>query len=382
MNLASGFRKAGSLFVIILTIYACSKKDGTSKQEEEKPGVDRKALLTYLADDLIIPSYTNFKTSFGQLLAKSDAFTTSPTLSSLTELREAWVNAYISWQKIELIDVGPAQEQNIRSFFNIYPTNVSNIQSGIASGNTDFNLPATYAQQGFPAIDFLLNGLAGTDPEILTFYTNAPDAVKRIAYLKKITEQMNTVFTKVYDPWVTGTYRETFTSRTGTDASSSLAILVNGYVLNYERYIRSGKFGIPSGAMMNGVVAAEKVEALYKKNISLTLAKTAFQASIDFFNGKSVKNGTEGLSFKSYLDAVDAKDSQTGVKLSKTIADQFAATNVKLDLLSENLNEEVKNNNQKMIDVYTEMQKSVRMLKVDMTSAMSIVITYTDNDGD
>ncbi|WP_449437648.1 hypothetical protein [Pedobacter steynii] len=42
----------------------------------------------------------------------------------------------------------------------------------------------------------------------------------------------------------------------------------------------------------------------------------------------------------------------------------------------------MKTNNQKMIDVYTEMQKSVRMLKVDMTSAMSITITYTDNDGD
>ena len=35
-----------------------------------------------------------------------------------------------------------------------------------------------------------------------------------------------------------------------------------------------------------------------------------------------------------------------------------------------------------MIDTYNELQKAVRMLKVDMTSAMSITITYTDNDGD
>jgi hypothetical protein len=35
-----------------------------------------------------------------------------------------------------------------------------------------------------------------------------------------------------------------------------------------------------------------------------------------------------------------------------------------------------------MVDVYTEMQKLVRMLKVDMTSALSVTITYTDNDGD
>ena len=31
---------------------------------------------------------------------------------------------------------------------------------------------------------------------------------------------------------------------------------------------------------------------------------------------------------------------------------------------------------------YNEMQKAVRMIKVDMTSAMSITVTYVDNDGD
>jgi len=50
--------------------------------------------------------------------------------------------------------------------------------------------------------------------------------------------------------------------------------------------------------------------------------------------------------------------------------------------LPPNLYEEILSNNQSMIAVFTEMQKVVRMLKVDMTSAMSITITYTDNDGD
>jgi predicted lipoprotein len=365
---------------IAIGIYACSKSKGNGP-DNGKPDIDRKAMLTNLADNIIIPSYANFKTKFDAMLAKTDAFTTTPTTASLTELRAAWVTAYIEWQKIELIEVGPAQAQTIRSFFNIYPTNVTLINNGIASGTANLDLPATYAQQGFPALDYLLNGAAANDADIVALYTTAGDAAKRIAYLKKITGQMNTIFTKVYTPWTTG-YRDQFIAKDGTDISSSLGVLVNGYVLNYERYIRSGKFGIPSGAMMNGVVAAEKVEALYKKDISLTLAKTAFQASVDFFNGKGVVSGNQGQSFKTYLDALDAKDSKTNTKLSTVITDQFAVTAQKLNLLSENLNNEVKTNNQKMIDVYTEMQKSVRMIKVDMTSAMSITITYTDNDGD
>jgi hypothetical protein len=142
--------------------------------------------------------------------------------------------------------------------------------------------------------------------------------------------------------------------------------------------------GIPSGAMATsgGAKYPEKVEGYYKKDISLTLAKTAHKASIDFFNGKGVTTGVEGPSFKTYLDALDARDSGTGTPLSTIINTQFASVNVKLELLSEDLYSEVENNNQAMIDVFTEMQKAVRMLKVDMTSAMSITITYTDNDGD
>ncbi|MBC7565911.1 MAG: imelysin family protein [Pedobacter sp.] len=377
------FKHISLACLLALTVFACSKKKGTDQPEEGgKPGVDRKALLTYLADDIIIPSYANFKTKLDLLQGKSDAFTAAPTTASLVELRTAWVNAYVEWQKIELIDVGPASSQTLRAFFNVYPTNVANINSGIANGTVNFDLPATYAQQGFPALDYLINGLANNDTDIVTFYSTAADAAKRIAYVKKILTEMNSIFAKVYTPWTTGVYRDEFISKSGTDASSSLAGLVNGYVSNYERYIRSGKFGIPSGSMINGVVSAEKVEALYKKDISLTLAKTAQQASVDFFNGKSVKTRTEGSSFKTYLDALGANDSKTNVKLTHAIQDQLGVTLTKLNLLTENLNNEVKNNNQKMIDVYTEMQKFVRMVKVDMTSAMSITITYTDNDGD
>jgi hypothetical protein len=54
----------------------------------------------------------------------------------------------------------------------------------------------------------------------------------------------------------------------------------------------------------------------------------------------------------------------------------------KVNLLSSNFYEQIQNDNQAMKNTYTEMQKAVRLLKVDMTSAMSVTITYTDNDGD
>ena len=339
-------------------------------------------MLTNIADNIILPSYANFKTKFNGMLDKSDAFATKPDKATLTDFRQAWADAYVEWQRVELFDVGPAEQYTLRNFVNIYPTNTAGIEDYIATGSNVFDVPASYPKQGFPALDYLINGLADTDDGIVIYYTTAADAAKRIAYLKKVTGQMNTNFTTVYTAWTTGGYRDTFINCTALNAGCSTSKLVNGYVLNYERFIRSGKFGIPSGAMTNGTAAPEKVEGFYKKDLSLTLAKTAHQASVDFFNGKSVKTGQEGPGFKSYLNALGAKDSGTGTMLTDIINAQFAAITQQLNTLKPNLYEEVKTNNAAMVATYTQMQKITRMLKVDMTTAVSITITYTDNDGD
>lgn len=371
------------LLLLLLTgfLWACGGSGETNNPPTPvDEGKDRKAILTNLADNIIIPAYGNFKAKLNLMVTKGDAFAAKPDAQTLTDFRAAWVEAYTEWEKVELFDFGPAERQTLRNFFNIYPASEKGINTNIVDPSASLDVPASYAQQGFPALDYLLNGLGSSDAIILGFYTNAPDAAKRIAYVKRLTARMNTLLDKVVTDWTT--YRETYISKTGLDIGSSTSLMVNAYVLHYERFIRSGKFGIPSGAMLNGVVSPEKVEAFYKKDISRTLAQTAHQAVIDFFNGKNIKTGAEGPSFKTYLVALGAKDSATGQSLAEIINNQFTASKGKMEVLKPNLYEEVKTNNQAMVAVYTEMQKAVRMLKVDMTSAMSITITYTDNDGD
>ncbi|UFH56648.1 imelysin family protein [Spirosoma sp. KNUC1025] len=380
-----GWKQIGFTCAFLGALWACgggSTDDPTPTPPTDQASSDRKVMLTNIADNIILPSYANFKTKFDGMLAKADAFAAKPDKAALTEFRQAWVDAYTEWQKVELFDVGPAEQHTLRNFFNIYPADVAGIETYVAAGTGSLEVPLSYPKQGFPALDYLLNGLGANDDAILASYTTAADAAKRIAYLKRITTQMNTVFTAVYTEWTTGGYRDTFVNCTALNAGCSTSKLVNGFVLNYERYIRSGKFGIPSGAMTNGTIAPEKVEGYYKKDLSLTLAKTAHQATIDFFNGKSIKTGQEGPSLKTYLTSLGAKDSSTGTALVDIINSQFTSTNQQLNTLKPNLADETRTNTAAVVEVYTRMQKAVRMLKVDMTTAMSISITYTDNDGD
>ncbi|SDD86587.1 Imelysin [Dyadobacter soli] len=370
-------------FALLLTLLFLGCSSGSDKPgpEPADEGKDRSVMLKALAENIIVPSYDQFKTKFDLMAEKSKAFTAKPDAQALGEFRNAWAEAYIAWERVELFDFGPAEKQTIRNFFNIYPASEAGIAANITDPTSSLEVPASYPTQGFPALDYLINGLGANDTAILAQYSTDKDAAKKLAYITRVIARMESLLGKVMSEWK-GEYLNTFVSKTGLDIGSSTSLMVNGLVLHYERYIRSGKFGIPSGAMANGIPAPEKVEALYIKNMSQILAQAAHSAYVDFFNGRHAVTGEAGPGIKSYLNALGAKDSGTGKPLTESINAQFQVAAAKLGVLKPNLYEEVKTNNQAMKDTYTEMQKAVRMLKVDMTSAMSITITYTDNDGD
>ena len=372
-------RKLTTAFIAI-SLISCGGSNNEPSPADN--GKDRQEILIHWVDNIVVPSYDKFKVKFDAMKVKANAFTQNTNVSTLTEFRAAWVDAYLEWQKVEVFEFGPADQYTLRSFFNIYPTDINGISTNINDASINLDLPASYARQGFPALDYLINGVGADDAQIVTYYTSDAEGVKRLAYVTRLVDRMNTLLTNVISGWPT--YRETFISKTGLDIGSSFGLVVNSYVLYYERYIRSGKIGIPSGATIatGGTINPDRVEAYYKKDISLTLAKNAHNAAVDFFNGKNAITGGEGPSFKSYLDALGSKDAGTGTALSEIINAQFLTISSKLNLLGSDFSQQVKTNNQPMIDTYTEMQKAVRILKVDMTSAMSITVTYTDNDGD
>lgn len=367
-------------FLIIVGVVSCKPE----KQEEPTKGSDsdRSPVLANIADNIIIPSYANFDVKLTTLISTSDAFRSTPTESTLTVLRSAWVDAYIEWQKIALFDFGPATDVGLQGFMNVYPTNETTIQANINSGNASLETLGSYSAQGFPALDYLINGIESTDAAIVALYDTDSMATLRKAYLGQVTDQMRRKFDAVQTAWM-GNYRNSFVESTGTGLYSSTSIMVNGIVFYYERYLRSGKFGIPSGAMIEGTPLPTHVEAYYKGDIGKILATTAHTAFVNFFNGKGVNTGIAGSSLYTYLNALDAKDANTSVLLSTELNNQFDVVKAKLALLSsEDLSNEVITNNDNMKAVYMQMQVVTRMLKVDMCSALSITITYTDNDGD
>ena len=373
--------KSGVVLTLILVLPGCGGKEREPSPADNTK--DRKVILTHWVDNIVVPSYKTFHQHFEVMADHANAFSVSPDEASLLALRDAWVQAYRAWQKVELFEFGPADKYTLRNFFNIYPADVSGITANIADPAVNLDLPASYSRQGFPALDYLLNGIGQTDADILAAYTTDAHAGQRTAYLTRLTERMSTLLAQVIQEW-DGPYRDTFINQTGLDIGSSFGLVVNAYVLYYERYVRTGKIGIPSGAAIgsSGVPYPERIEAYYHSAISRDLATTAHQAARDFFNGVDPETSQEGPSLGSYLDALGSKDAASGKMLSEIITEQFSVISSELADLLPDLSGQIAVNNDEMVETYSAMQKLVRLLKVDMTSAMSITITYTDNDGD
>ena len=125
--------KKYSALLLTLLFLGCSSGSDKPDPQPTDDGKDRSVMLKALAENVIIPSYDQFKAKFDLMAEKSKAFTAKPDAQTLSDFRSAWAGAYVAWERVELFDFGPGEKETIRNFFNIYPAS----EAGITANITD-----------------------------------------------------------------------------------------------------------------------------------------------------------------------------------------------------------------------------------------------------
>ncbi|MDO6519770.1 imelysin family protein [Zobellia uliginosa] len=377
-------RRFFALFTAATMIWACSSDSsggGTSDDVDPEPesvSFERGPMLTNWADNIIKPSYEAFSSEMSDLQTAFDTFKADATETNLVAFRASWLSAYKMWQRVSMFEIGPAETVGLRLNMNIYPTDGPKIDGFVTSGTYDLALASNRNAKGFPALDYLINGLGDTDTDIVAKY-NGAEKENLIAYTEAIIADMSSLTSGVLAEWNSG-YRDTFVANDGASATASVDRFINDYIFYYEKYLRAGKMGIPLGAFSESVLP-QNVEAYYKADVSNELFIEGFEAVHDFFNGVHYGKTTSGESLASYLDALnEVKD---GEDLTKLINEQFDLAKTKVEALApfrEELEDNVPPKN--MLLAYDEVQRIVPLFKVDMVSAMSVSIDFVDTDGD
>ena len=371
-------KKFIGIAVLVLFVYACSSDDSATDDQGPAPSsFDRTAMLENWADNIIVPGYVDFSSKVASLESSTILFTTQPNEANLETLRAAWLDAYTTWQRVSMFETGPAETVGLRLNVNIFPASVTTIEDNIITGSYDLGLSSNRSAKGFPALDYLLYGIAADDASILSIYNGAQgDTYKQ--YLQDIVADMQTLTATVLAEWQSG-YRDTFVNNNGSSSTASVDRIVNDYIFYYERHLRAGKMGIPGG-VFSGSIEANTIEALYAGDLSKQFFLEGLNAVQNFFNGRSYNGNTQGESLASYLD--DLNVIKDGADLSTIIDSQFNTARQAVQGLG-SFEQELQNNPPtNFLNAYNEVQRIVPLLKVDTVSALSISIDFADADGD
>jgi uncharacterized protein len=125
---------------------------------------NRTLMLTDIADNLIIPSYNQLRTSSEKLEESVAIFASNPSLASLETAQQDWINLYTDWQWATAFNFGPAGEEGLQKSLTeeigTFPVSESKLQGILQSGTfnlNDFNRDA----RGIFALEYLLFTIAG-----------------------------------------------------------------------------------------------------------------------------------------------------------------------------------------------------------------------------
>lgn len=340
---------------------------------------DRDGMLSHIGNNIIIARYNSHIADVAVLELKANNFVSSPSTSTLSELRTAHYNAYLSWQLCSPFEFGPGEDNIIRTSNNTFPTDTVTIENNISSGTIALSTYTSNQYKGFPALDFLLYGSNASDSILVAGYSTTTNFENRKSYLSAVVTQVKAKSETVYNAWVenNGNYIGTFVNANGTDVSSSLGLLTNQFIYDLE-LVKNAKVGVPLGKFTAGVEKPEQSEAVYGKH-SLLLAKKSFEGLYNLYMGID-ETGVDDLGYYDYLVSLETMGSND--PLAFEIKAQFDVVTAAFNDIANPISIAVLSENAKVELLYQELKKLVVLIKTDMAAAMGVSITYQDTDGD
>lgn len=354
-------KKKKFLYLLLFSLFVIACDDTKKEDDKAATDMDQAAFLANLSDQIIVPNYTEFKLSVNELKLAIDSFVLLRNQTNLDLVQLKLKQAYIVWQKVSFLEFGPAAQIALRGNANVYPADVTKVESNINNGNANLDALGNSAAKGFPTLDYLLNHTS--DSAILQEFTDS----KRGDYLNLVSNDLNSKTNLVIADWAS--YQNTFKTSLGTNIGSSTGMLINALNQHLERYFRDGKIGIPIGVRSSGIALPDNSEAYYGA-YSFELIQANFTAL------KNIYHGSSGLGLDDYLVSAGAAD------LNDIINTQITIIESKINQFSGTMPDAIQNNLSELNSTYSEIQKLIVFWKVDMPSRLGVLITYQDNDGD
>lgn len=377
-----------SLLLVFIIAYACedsSLEDGTNGD-----GFDRKLLTKSWVDNLFVPAITDFQEKITVLNTNVIEFTETPNENLLIKVRTSLLESAKVWQHVEMF-IQSSNVDGLSTTFsndiNTYPVNLVKLEENLSKPIADIRFTRTLldATQGLPTIDYLVNGLAGTDEAIVENYKEE----KYLNYLRALTARMLTLTASLISNFET--VKNSNINSTDNTVSSYFSMQINDYVQYTEKSFREAKIATPSGTRnrdkfpnISVEPRPEAVESLYSPENSKILYLEAYNAIKNFYYGKHYSTNENTVGLQEYLQFLGASIMVEGsdMSLNNYIESLFDNIDLANNDLGDNFFEQTQTYNPKFDAVFDAIQEYVVTIKGNVISAFTLTIDFADNDGD
>lgn len=363
-------KKLDFLLIALVFTMALLVSCGDDNEVSSDTEFDRGALLESLATDLIIPNFETLLISTDGLLGAANSFSENTTVENLQVLREFWVQAVTDHQHCSAFGFGPASLPlgAHSTVFGVFPVDEAQVEANIIDAN--FNLAASFDRdvRGFLAVEYLIYGSDLSDEELVANFDQA-----RKNYLLLIIGEMVTTFDIILFEWRSD-YLSAFVGDDGTAAGSSISLLYNEFVKDYEN-LKNFKVELPAGLTAGQAAADPTLVEAYYSGISKELLTAHFESSKNIWMGRT-RTGEAIVGFDDYLDTVVGGPDLVAATQEAIAAIDEAIAAIPSGPLSDQLESD------EVQELRNLMQANTANFKSSMSSLLGISITFNSGDGD
>lgn len=354
------------IFGLFLTLGNCSKEDTT----KPTPTITytyktEKQLIEDTTNTIILPAITSFKNECTKLNNLTNTYINNLSVNNLNLVKNQWKIVAESYASIYAFNIGDIKGNYMRQRLYNWPSTTIAIENFIKDKEITKNNISNFGSsaKGISAIEYLL--YKNTANEVNTEMINS---TKRVKYLQLITEELKENTDKQENLWKT--YAKTLINNTETSGlNSSLNIIFNG-LNNVVTFARETKIGKPSGLEKSNHTNVETLQAFYSET-SLKLIRK----NLESVENALFKTGTTTIGDKISFITKDEK-------LNDALKNQFKKIYNAIDAINSPLKTAIGSDIEKVKKLHSELKLLEVLFISDVRSALSLIITGTDGDGD
>ena len=355
------------IFTLLFSI-GCNNSNENPDNNPEIEEFEINQLLADATNNIILRVIADFNADVNTFNEMTIAYLNTPTEIGLEELRTQWTQTAISYEKTYVFHIGVARDRFLHNATYNWPTIPDAIESFIINNEI--------TQETVNAISPQIKAMAGIEyllfkSDITTNNEEFTNDAKRRELLRLSSEFIVIQADRLFSIWNPNNqnYADTFINNEATGVRASFNLFFNG-LNNVVDVAKVSKIGKPGGFETSSIVNPNIVQAPFS-NISLELLKANIDTLEEAFFSENNTNISDYLFF---ILKDNSLSDDIQVKINEV---QAAISTIDVPLVNA-----VISNSDQVENLHTKLTELLVLLSVDTRSALSVIITATDNDGD